>query len=291
MNRTGLITVLILTFGISVLAQKSTIVGELKHYPDFASKFVKPRNINVWLPPNYNTNTKKKYPVIYMQDGQMLFDELAAGRTEVGVDEVMTRLIAERKIREAIVVGIWNTDQRLAEYMPQKAFEMASEEQKADARAYGVTKVESDNYLKFLVTELKPFVDKNYRTNSSRQDTFVAGSSMGGLISLYAVSEYPEVFGGAACISTHFPANKGVVIEYMKTNLPSPKNHKIYFDYGTKSLDAEYEPYQLKADEVMQKAGYKKGKNWITQKFEGASHDEKSWSARIDVALLFLLGK
>ena len=152
-------------------------------------------------------------------------------------------------------------------------------------------KAESDEYLKFIVTELKPFIDANYATAANLSNTFIIGSSMGGLISLYAASEYPEVFGGAGCVSTHFPLGEGVILEYMKKHLPSPKNHKIYFDYGTETLDAQYEPYQTEADKIMKKKGYKKDKNWITRKFPGEEHSEKSWRKRVDVPITFFLGK
>ena len=114
---------------------------------------------------------------------------------------------------------------------------------------------------------------------------------MGGLMSLYAISQYPEIFGGAACLSTHFPLGDGVMIEYMKTNLPAPKTHKIYFDYGTETLDAEYEPFQKQADALMKKKKYKSGVNWMTKKFSGEEHSEKSWRKRVDIPLVFLLGK
>lgn len=114
---------------------------------------------------------------------------------------------------------------------------------------------------------------------------------MGGLISCYAISEYPEVFGGAACLSTHWPAINGVFLNYVKTNLPDPQNHKIYFDYGTQTLDSLYEPYQLIVDSLMIKRGYNKNVNWLTRKFEGAKHDENSWKSRLHIPLEFLLGK
>ena len=117
------------------------------------------------------------------------------------------------------------------------------------------------------------------------------GSSMGGLMSLYAIGEYPDIFGGAGCLSTHYPLGSGVMLEYMKKYLPSPKNHKIYFDYGTKGLDAQYEPYQTKADELMRKKRYKQGKNWITRKFVSDDHSEKSWRKRVDIPLTFFLGR
>jgi predicted alpha/beta superfamily hydrolase len=285
-------------FVITAFAQKEKntgdpafgVTGEVKRHADFKSKFVDMRNVDVWLPPSYGKDKKKKYPVLYMHDGQNLFDpKISFGGVDWAVDETMTRLIEEKKIREAIVVGIWNTPKRVLEYMPQKAVAQTESVQFFDIKIPSKDFI-SDNYLKFIVIELKPFIDSNYRTLTKRKDTFIMGSSMGGLISLYAISEYPNVFGGAGCVSTHFPAGNGIVIDYMKTNLPNPKIHKIYFDYGTATLDAQYEPYQLKADEVMKAKGYVRDKNWITKKFEGAEHSEKAWRKRVDIPLIFFLG-
>ena len=114
---------------------------------------------------------------------------------------------------------------------------------------------------------------------------------MGGLISAYAVAQYSQVFGGAACLSTHWPIADGAVIPYLAAHLPDPETHKFYFDHGTATLDAQYAPYQDKMDAAMPAAGYIQGKNWISRTYPGADHSEKSWSARIDVPLEFLLGK
>lgn len=266
------------------------IAGGLWRYENFASRYVPARHVDVWLPADYAKT--KKYAVLYMHDGQMLFDAATTwNKQEWGIDETMTRLLAEKKIRDAIVVGIWNTPRRREEYMPQKAFAMASEEQKKLAAQFEIGAVASDDYLKFIVEELKPFIDKTYATRAGRADTFVMGSSMGGLVSLYAISEYPQVFGGAGCLSTHFPAGDGVVIEYMKKHLPGPKGMKIYFDYGTETLDASYEPYQSKADEVMKAKGYRAGRDWLTRKFPGEDHSEKAWAKRVEIPLVFLLGQ
>jgi len=113
---------------------------------------------------------------------------------------------------------------------------------------------------------------------------------MGGLISLYAICEYPQVFGGAGCVSTHWPVLKQLMINYLKTHLPDPANHKLYFDFGTEGLDNGYEPYQIKVDKVIQKGGYIAGQNWITRKYEGHSHHESYWRKRVHIPLRFLLG-
>lgn len=267
------------------------ITGKIFRYEKFPSGFAEARNVDVWLPADYSA--KKKYAVIYMHDGQNLFNPGESfGGVDWGVDETMTGLMKAGKIRDAIVVGIWNTPKRTLEYMPQKAFTanpvVDAASQKGDTIS---TDSGSDRYLRFIVEELKPFIDQNYKTRADRKNTFVMGSSMGGLMALYAISEYPQIFGGAGCVSTHFPLGKGAMLEYMRRRLALPKNHKIYFDYGTKTLDAEYEPYQLQADAIMREKGYQSGKNWITRKFPGAEHSEKSWRERVRVPLAFLLEK
>lgn len=144
--------------------------------------------------------------------------------------------------------------------------------------------------------ELKPYIDKKYSTFADRANTFIAGSSMGGLISMYAICEYPEVFGGAACLSTHWPGIfqmdnnpvPGVLFSYMKMHLPDPKTHKLYFDYGTATLDALYPPLQNQADDIIRARGYD-DKNWMTKEFPGEDHSEKAWHKRLHIPFEFLL--
>jgi predicted alpha/beta superfamily hydrolase len=286
----NLLTVLPFLFLTSLCAQNLP-TRDIVQTKNFPSQFVSARNVDVWLPPSYAQNPGKRFPVLYMHDGQNLFDSATSyGKIPWGVDKAMMRLAKRGSTREAIIVGVWNTPKRYAEYMPQKAVPNGSLAGLGYIRATEGTIV-SDAYLKFLVTELKPFIDSTYRTLPDRASTFVMGSSMGGLISAYALCEYPNVFGGAACVSTHFPAGNGIVIEYLKTHLPDPKTHKIYFDYGTKTLDSLYEPYQKTMDAAMKQAGYTKNKNWVTKKFTGAEHSENSWSKRVDMPLTFLLRK
>jgi hypothetical protein len=119
------------------------------------------------------------------------------------------------------------------------------------------------------------------------------------MISWYAICEYPKIFGGAICISTHWPGMfpgsfntqlPETFFEYLNKKLPSPHNHKIYFDYGTETLDMYYEPYQLKVDKIMESKGYKDG-NWMSLKFSGEEHSEKAWAKRMDYSLQFIFGK
>lgn len=263
------------------------ITNQIYRYKNFRSDFTERRNVDVWLPFDYSKD--KKYSVVYMHDGQNLFDPKEAfNNVDWGVDETMQRLLTEGKIRDSIVVGIWNTANRLKEFSPEKAFN----ENNADPKKYKMPPgTGSDNYLKFIVSELKPFIDKNYSTISDRDNTFIIGSSMGALMSLYAISEYPEIFGGAACMSSHFSLGDGVMIDYMEKHLPSAKNHIIYFDYGTLDLDQEYGKYQERADKIMKKNGYVDKKNWRTMNFQGDGHNEYYWRRRVNVPLEFLLKK
>ncbi len=269
------------------------ITGTVIKVENFASEIIPARHLEIWLPPSYKTSPEKYYPVLYMHDGQNLFDPAQSQYTQTdwGVDEAMTRLIAEGKVREAIVVGNWSTDNRFNEYMPQKAVTPKNlSRYKADFETFVASVIVSDDYLRFLVTELKPYIDQTYRTLPERDDTFIMGSSMGGLISAYAISEYPDVFGGAGCVSTHFPLGDGAIVEYLSDKLPDPATHKIYWDYGTETLDHNYEGYQKRMDVYGYKAGYVEGENWMSRKFEGHEHSEKAWRARVHIPLTFLLG-
>ena len=156
--------------------------------------------------------------------------------------------------------------------------------------------IRSDAYLRFLVSELKPFIDERYPTLADRDNTYLMGSSMGGLISIYAISEYPEVFGGAACLSTHWPGSlypgespfPSLMREYLAEHIPGPEGHRLWFDYGSEGLDASYAGYQRKVDGIVRNKGYGNDR-WITFHAAGANHDENAWRARLHHPLTFLL--
>lgn len=265
------------------------------YHPDFSSKYVDSRNVEVWLPPGYTIDPAVTYKVIYMHDGQNIFDQNTAyGNVEWRIDETMDSLVQNKLVPPAIVVGIWNNGRkRFPEYMPQVPKEYINNP-KAQALLkdnFGVTELLSNNYLNFIVEELKPFIDSTYNTSIKREDTSIMGSSMGGLISLYALTSYPEIFGAAACVSTHWPVPLigEVFINQLTATLPEAGHHKIYFDYGTAGLDKDYEPYQLRVDEIMRSKGYQQERDWISKKFEGAGHNETSWKERAHLPLEFLL--
>ncbi len=278
--------------------------GSLIHHTNFPSKYIRSRPVDVWLPEGYDPKKKDGYPVIYMHDGQMIFHHKASSLAGMDVfwdtDKVITCLIDEGVIRRPIVVATWMADwnkgARGAEYMPQKPVtpEIWRIMRKADSSFHkdeGGDILSSDQYLQFLVSELKPFIDREYRTLCGAKDTFMIGSSMGGLISAYAITEYPDIFGGAACMSTAWDVGQGVVVDWFSHHWPTAGGNRLYFDYGTETLDANYEPYQQKMDEVMRKFGYAEGVDWMTKRFEGADHTPRAWRERLHIPLKFLLGK
>jgi len=269
------------------------------------SNYADPRRVVVWLPDGYRPKGPK-YAVLYMHDGQNLFDKATAGYgMEWEIDEHLSKLIAEKKVRPTIVVGIWNTPKRLQEYVPSKAFTTLPADYRAKVKAlYGGDPL-SDGYLKFIVDELRPMIDKRFNVKTDRANTVIIGSSMGSLISLYAIDEYPKIFGGAGMMSTHWPLSfnpdgkplsdadyetvSAAFERYLAPALPDPKTHRLYFDHGTETLDAIYKRYQDRVDAVVAKRGYVPDRNWLTRNYPGQKHNEISWASRVEVPLQFLL--
>jgi predicted alpha/beta superfamily hydrolase len=299
------------------------------HY--FPSSLITSRNVDVWLPSDYDPN--KKYGVIYMHDGQNLFDGNSTwNHQEWGIDESIAAYNAIAQFNqknhrdsgnsnlspqtEYIVVGIWNDGvNRHSNYFPQKVYESLTVKEKAaimEAKRQNQSDVfhnpiNSDDYLKFIVYELRPFINKTYNTYTDPVHTVIGGSSMGGLISMYAICEYPGVFGTAACFSTHWPGifdmkNNPIpdaMVRYFKKNLPYPINHKFLFTHGTEGLDALYGPTQKRIDQIMTKSGYQHSTvdaiknslpaNWNTQVDQGLGHQESTWQKQFHDNVRFLL--
>ena len=305
-----------LALALLVVALPATAQSQTGHAPQVSagsivdlgvvqSKYADPRRVVVWLPSGYDRHGPK-YAVLYMHDGQNLFDTKTAGYgMEWQIDETLDRLIQEKKVRPTIVVGIWSTPKRLQEYVPSKAFNGLPPEYRQKVRAlYGGDPL-SDGYLKFLVRELKPVIDRRFNVKTDAADTAIMGSSMGSLISLYAIDEYPKVFGAAGMMSTHWPLfmtpdGKSVSDQeyevvssaferYLAPALPDPRTHRLYFDHGSETLDAVYARYQDRVDVVVARRGYRKWLDWMSLSYPGEKHNEISWASRVAVPLQFLL--
>jgi enterochelin esterase-like enzyme len=280
--------------------------GQIIRLEHFPSTHVPARHVDVWLPENYPDAAP--YAVLYMHDGQMLYDPSITWNGQAwDVDDIATQMISDGELRPFIVVGIWNGGpNRHTEYFPKSAFDLLRDNQKETVsrvlnelgRAEGIFQPTSDRYLKFLTEELKPYIDERFATSPDRDDTVIMGSSMGGLISMYAITQYPEVFGAAACLSTHWPGTfneednpiPGAFLRYLEQTLPGfDDDNRIYFDYGDQTLDALYPPLQHQVDELMRRLGFDES-NWMTFFDEGADHSEKAWRNRLHFPLRFLLG-
>lgn len=251
----------------STAVQESSIVGQVRYHRLFPSKYLRyPRDIIVWLPPSYSRKPAKRYPVLYMQDGQNLFDPATSfAGVDWQVDETATRLIRAREIREIVVVGIYNTPDRLQEYSPSTT---------------GL------NYARFMIDELKPFVDQRYRTKSDCKNTAAMGSSMGGLISFLLAWWHPEVFCQAACLSSSFLWNKNVLLNGIASYAKPKKQIRIYLDVGTKEVQL-YSGYEQMVALLIAK-GYVEGVDLEHHVIDGGEHNESSWGSRLAIPLQFL---
>lgn len=280
--------------------QQQVDSGRLEVHAAFPSKHFPARDVLVWLPEGYSP--EQRYAVLYMHDAQMIFDARTSWNKQTwDVDGVAAALQRDGRCRPFLVVGIENhpTD-RLTEYMPEKLLDYLPANDSLLQRV-GRERFLADDYLKFLVEELKPFIDSRYATLTDAANTVVMGSSMGGLISLYALAEYPEVFGAAGCLSTHTPVAfddvereaprwSAAFRAYLNDHLPDAGRHRVYMDYGDQTLDAAYAPFQRQVDSLFAAQGWNE-EQVQTRFFAGHAHDENSWNARLDIPLTWLLGR
>lgn len=276
-------------------APETSVVGNLAIHEDFPSRYVESRAIRVWTPEDYDPSLR--YDVIYMHDGQNLFDSsITWNKQEWGVDETLTALAEAEKIRPCIVVGIDNTSLRYEEYYPSAICgDVPPGVLPEDFRPLG------DEYLRFVVEEVKPWVDSLYSTWGDPDHTFIMGSSCGGLISSYAFCLYPEVFGGAACLSTHCSLENPYVqtsqkpaaeayLAYLEERLPADSGHRLYMDCGDCPIDTAYAEPQAAINAMIATLGWDSSR-YMYRFFPGQSHSENDWRSRLDIPVMFLLGE
>lgn len=231
------------------------------------------RKIWIYLPPDYETSNKR-YPVIYMQDGQNLFDEFTSFSGEWNVDETMDEIFAETK-QSAIIIGIDNGGEtRLAEYSPWN-----NEKYK--------TKGEGDLYLEFLTKTLKPYIDRTYRTQKQASKTIIIGSSMGGLISLYGSVKYPTTFGKAGIFSPAFWFVSKDLKAYLNKNQNDLKNSKFYFVAGKNEDETMALEIETVNESLLKKSVPEK--NIVVKIDEDGTHSENYWKRELKQALIWLL--
>jgi predicted alpha/beta superfamily hydrolase len=262
----------------------------LAYWTDVRSAFLGPsRHVEIWLPPGYDSASATRYPVLYMHDGQNLFDpRIANTGIDWGVDEAVVRLARRGTIPPVIVVGVWSTTERGPEYSPWHG---------------------APAYARFLVEELMPRVNAEFRTLTGPANTAVMGSSMGGLLSYYLVTYHPDRFGACGCVSTHFPFSEKVVADYLRdtarTTAPDtvpyivrdierglrvPRGARYWFDYGGQGLDAGYGPTHDAVRTWLVAQGLVEGRDFVIRRYADATHNEASWRARLEDPLTFMFG-
>jgi len=269
----------------------SGVLGRLVYWTDVRSAFLGPtRHVEVWLPPGYDSAATTRYPVLYMHDGQNLFDpRIANTGVDWGVDEAVVRLVQRGAIPPVIVVGVWSTSARGPEYSPWQ---------------------DAPKYARFLTEELMPRVNAEFRTLTGPENTAVMGSSMGGLLSFNLVTHHPEAFGACGCVSTHFPLSESVVkqvfpgvvtaaqadttpyvVRDIARGLRAPKGARYLFDFGGLGLDSAYVPTHEVVRAWLLRQGFMENRDFVIRRYPEATHNEASWRARLDDDLTFLFGR
>jgi len=260
-------------------------------------------HVTVWLPPGYDKELGRRYPVLYMHDGQNIFFPKRSNFNKVwAADKAALSLINARKVAPFMIVAVDHPGpSRFLRYFPTR---VASAPMRQGTEAFAKGKLGGDDYLSFLGDTLKPVIDARYRSRPQPRYTAVAGSSMGGLISLYALTERADIIGKAAAVSTLSPlidpellqkqpmmaaGVKADWMRYLSTRLGAPHGRKLWMDHGTETLDAFYAPYQAVLDEGVAKAGWVRGKDFESRVYKGTAHEENAWAARLPEMLGWLL--
>ena len=277
---------------LNTLSYNPVDQGSIGKIYDFPSNYVDSRPIYVWLPPNFNP--EEKHNLLIMNDGQNLFDGTKTWNgQEWKLDEWSAKLISENRVNSFIIVGIHNSGKnRWNDYFPENSYDFIS-----DIKYLGKNKphLNANLYLKYIVNEVIPYTSSKYLKYSKDFKIIIGGSSMGGLISMYAAFEYPEIFDGAICMSTHWPGAYVIddnplpdaIFNYMSKNIPISKNKRFYFDYGDKGLDKHYPQYSKTLDSIFTQNGYS-NQNYRNMYFKNESHNEEAWSKRVNIPLKFI---
>lgn len=268
--------------------------AELKTHRDLNIPGLLKRRVDVWLPNAYHENSAQHFPVLYVQDGQMVFDQFHNQGGGWKLHEAISKLAEKSLIAPPIVVAIPSTVNRKFEYLPGKALDYPGGREAYQLKTEGKVNQDQQNmseqFIKWLVDVVKPAIDQRYRTLPEMENTSLMGSSLGGMISLYLLCEFPNVFSKAACLSTHWPILGEGMVAYLNEELPEAGNHKLYFDHGSEGLDRDYAPWQEKVDALLREKDYREGVDFASWSFPGEDHTTRAWANRVHIPLTFLFG-
>lgn len=293
---------LALVFGTLAQPAIADPAGRLLDYPHVVAAGLPEQHVTVWLPPDYDASNRR-YGVLYMHDGQNLFDPALANFHKVwAADRAMLAAAQRLHTTPFIIVGVWAPGaDRGRQYMPADIARDMPEAARKRLEPLANGPVISDAYVAWLAGPLKSWVDTQFRTRADRDHTAIAGSSMGGLISCYAFLLHHEIYGRAACVSSHWPAadprdvgtpDPAMIAlwdRWFATRLGAPDGRKLWLDHGTATLDAAYAPYQQAIDARIAALGWRRGIDWESRVYPGAAHEENAWAARFPEVLTWLL--
>lgn len=257
----------------------NTLSGPVARHPSFPSAFVTARDISVLLPAEYARSPRRRFPVVYLHDGQNLFNAAEGNGGEWRVDETAL-LLARRGVAEpVIVVGVYNgAERRVDDYTPTA---MARDTPTGTLRFGG----KADAYGRFLVEELKPFIDRTYRTEPSPDRTALGGSSLGGLVTMYLGLAYPSVYGTLLVVSPSVWWDDLMIVKRVD-GLDRRTSQRIWLDTGTNEGPGTVEQARALRDALVRK-GWKVGADLRFGEFAGAGHDESAWAERFGQMLQF----
>jgi predicted alpha/beta superfamily hydrolase len=268
-------TILFWTKGPRQRVVSGQVTGTVKYHRAMKGDGIQDRDVIVWLPPGYETEKATRYPVLYMHDGQNVFDPATSSfGVDWQIDEAVDALIKNKSIPPLIVVGIYNTSDRFNEYTPGE---------------------KGTAYVNFVVKNLKPFIDSTYRTKPDRQNTIVGGSSAGGIISFMIVWEHPDIFSKAICMSPAFKTPESISMkwDYVKVVATSKKREDVFFyiDNGGVGLESQLQPGIDEMVSALRAKGYKEQKDFVVIIDPAAKHSEADWAKRFPNALKLALSK
>lgn len=250
--------------------------GQLQKHESFSSRFLrKKRDLIVYLPGIYQKRSDLHFPVLYLEDGQNLFDPATSFIPGMywRVGETADALIAQGAIQPLIIVGIYNTGkQRINEYTPTR-----------DQKLGGG---KADKYARLLVEDLKPFIESKYRVLGDATNTGLGGSSLGGLLTIYLGLKYPQVFGRLAVLSPSVWWNRRAILEFA-AHAPLAARPRVWLDVGTKE-DAHTVANVTALRDTLVKRGWQDGRDLHFEVIDGGQHNEAAWAERVGPFLQFL---